>query len=113
MTAVASSPGVIRARKAAVASIVVTAAAGAAVGNFGVGAAALVMTAAAQSHSPTRPTFSFATVVLYARARALASGVDFGGDYLGRFQQGQEVPLWVVVRDQHGSPADPTPGEGP
>ncbi len=110
MTAVAASPGVIRSRSIASASIVLTVTGDSLVGNFGAGIASVRLSALALNFSPIRPTFSFATVVLTARARALASGVDFGGDYLGRFQQGQDVPLLVVVRDQHGSPVDPTLG---
>ncbi len=108
LTAVAASRGVIRSRSVASASFVLTVTGDSLVGNFGAGIATVRLSASAFNFSPNRPTFSFATVVLTARARSLASGVDFGGDYLGRFQQGQDVPLFVIVRDQHGSPADPT-----
>jgi hypothetical protein len=47
-------------------------------------------------------------LILRARAANVFPLIDYGDDYLGRFQQGQEVPLWTVVRDQHGQPADPT-----
>lgn len=47
-------------------------------------------------------------VIFRARAKNKFLPVVFGDDYLGRFQLGQEVPLWVLVRDQHGVPALPT-----
>ncbi len=105
LTAVASSRGVIRSRSIASASFVLTVTGDSLVGNFGAGIATLRLSASALNFSPTRPTFSFASIRLTARARILVSGVSFGDDYLGRFQQGQEVPLWVIVRDQRGSPA--------
>jgi hypothetical protein len=37
-----------------------------------------------------------------------APEVVVGDHYLGRYQEGQEVPLWVMVVDARGRPLDPT-----
>lgn len=47
-------------------------------------------------------------IVFRARARAAAPEAVVGDGYIGRYQEGQEVPLWVVVVDARGRPLDPT-----
>ncbi len=49
-----------------------------------------------------------ATIIFRARAKNRFLPIVYGDDYLGRFQLGQAVPLWDLVRDQHGEPALPT-----
>lgn len=49
-----------------------------------------------------------ARIVFRVRARVQVPEVVFGETYLGRFQVGQEVPLWDVVLDARGSPVAPT-----
>ncbi len=108
LTATGVSPGVLRNRRTASALVVLSRTSSAIPAKLASGSARVILTAGAVCSNPNRPTFSFSRVILKVRARALAPGVDFGGDYLGRFQQGQEVPLWVVVRDQDGRPQDPS-----
>jgi hypothetical protein len=69
--------------------------------------AVLILSAVCSVHGDAT-TSATATIILRARARSVFPEVDFASDYLGRFQQGQEVPLWTIVRDQDGQPTEPT-----
>lgn len=70
--------------------------------------ATLVLTAAAGAVLAVGERAASATIVFRTRARVTTPEVVFGDGYLGRFQVGQEVPLWAIVLDQKGSPRDPT-----
>ncbi len=111
--------------KAATGSLVLTASAARVRARAGPATARLVLTATASGlgtkMAGARLVFSVramvaghpgtkgvATLIFRVRASVRSRPIDFGDDYVGRFQVGSEVPLLVVVRDPRGTPTDPT-----
>ena len=66
--------------------------------------AALVVLTASGSSVAMRVKSASAPVVLSASASVFFPPAGLGEDFLGRFQVGQEVPLYAIVVDQNGQP---------
>ncbi len=94
--------------KAATAEIIFTGRGNAFHGLFRQGTATIVFTPQAVLKNRGLGAHCSATIIFKARCKNKFLPIVFGDDYLGRFQQGSEVPLWDLVRDQHGQPALPT-----
>ncbi len=90
------------------ASIVFKATANGFHGIYKSASASIVFTASAVLNNRGANTHCNVKIIFRCRAKNKFLPVVFGDDYLGRFQMGQEVPLWDLVRDQHGQPALPT-----
>lgn len=78
------------------------------VGIYKAATATVVFSAQAVLTNVKRGVTAAARIIFKARASNRVRPVVFGDDYLGRFQVGQDLPLWCAVRDQHGSLALPT-----
>ncbi len=94
--------------KAASASIIFTARGNAFHGIYRQASATIVFMPRAVVTNRGVGAHCHATIIFRPRCRNKVPPIVFGDDYLGRFQLGSEVPLWDLVRDQHGQPALPT-----
>ncbi len=77
-------------------------------GLYRAATATVVFSAQAVLANVKRGVQAACMVIFKARAKDKVKPIVFGDDYLGRFAVGSEIPLWVAVRDQHGSLALPT-----